>query len=98
MRSLSAGYPVLTEGDQLELPVTVRNYLSNPQKAEITLAPNNWSMLQGPKVRVMELPANSSANVSYSMKAMASKEKATRLLASPILKLKRCLRERSQVN
>ena len=74
--------PILTEGDQLELPVTVRNYLNTTQKAEITIAPNNWSTLQGSKGRVMELPANSSANVSFSVKAIASKEKATQRISA----------------
>lgn len=39
--------PVLTEGDKIKLPVTVRNLLDKSQKANVDFGQNEWSTVQG---------------------------------------------------
>ena len=39
---------VLTEGDEISLPVVVRNYLSQPQKVDLDIKPESWFSLLGP--------------------------------------------------
>lgn len=38
---------VLTEGDEISLPVTVRNYLEREQKVDLEIKPENWFSLSG---------------------------------------------------
>ena len=39
---------VLTEGDEISLPVVVRNYLQQTQKVDLDLKPENWFSMRGP--------------------------------------------------
>ncbi len=52
---------VLTSGDQIELPATVRNYVDRQQKVTVELQPNNWSSVQGSGTRRLTVAPNSSA-------------------------------------
>jgi hypothetical protein len=75
--------PVLTQGDQIELPVTIRNYQDRARKVGFKIAPSPWAEIQGTSDRQVTVSANSSANVSYSVKARISSEKATqRIIAN----------------
>lgn len=67
---------VLTEGDQISLPVTVRNYLDKAQKADIRFVPNDWSALRSNATQQISVPANASVNVNFDMQAKSSKDKA----------------------
>jgi hypothetical protein len=69
--------PVLTEGDQIKLPVTVRNYQDRDQKVNVRIEPNGWSLLQGNSTQVITVPSNNSVNVNYSVQAKKVSEKAT---------------------
>ena len=68
---------VLTEGDQIDLPVAVRNYQERGLDATLTLQANDAFSIQGPSTRRAPIPANSSVNVSFAITAAKSKEKAT---------------------
>lgn len=72
----------LTEGDQIDLPVTIRNYQAQPQAVSLTLQPNTWSALQSPATQTTSIPAGSSQNLSYQLTANRSLDKAPyRLIA-----------------
>ena len=64
--------PVLTSGDQIELPATVRNYVDHQQKVAVELQPNDWSSAQGLVTRRLTVAPNSSANVGYSIRALTT--------------------------
>jgi MG2 domain/A-macroglobulin TED domain/Alpha-2-macroglobulin family/Carboxypeptidase regulatory-like domain/A-macroglobulin receptor binding domain/Alpha-2-macroglobulin bait region domain len=74
--------PVLTEGDQLDLPVTVRNYQDSEQKVNVSLQSNDWSAIDGPAARDITVGANSSANVTYTVHAKSSKDKAAQRIVA----------------
>jgi hypothetical protein len=74
--------PVLTEGDQLELPVTIRNYQDREQKADVSLQPNDWSAVQGATARNVVVPANNSANVTYTVRAKSAADKAVQRITA----------------
>ena len=67
--------PVLTEGDRMEVPVAVRNYLAQSQKVDIAIEPNDWSTSQGPTKKQIAVMANNSANISFAVQANRSTEK-----------------------
>ncbi len=73
---------VLTEGDQVELPVAVRNYRDQAQKVSINIAPNDWSAVQGSSTRQVTVPANQSVNVTYSVQAKKANEKAAQRITA----------------
>jgi hypothetical protein len=61
--------PVLTAGDRLDLPVTVRNYTKRARKATIQLEPNNWSSVHDGASKKISIPANDSANTTFAITA-----------------------------
>jgi hypothetical protein len=60
---------VLTEGDQVDLPVTIRNYRDQAQKVNISLEQNEWSSIQGSSMRQTTVPAGQSVHLAYSIQA-----------------------------
>ena len=67
---------VLTEGDHISLPVTVRNYLDKSQKANVRFIPNDWSAVQGNAAQQITVPANGSVNTGFDIQVKSIKEKA----------------------
>jgi hypothetical protein len=63
--------PVLTTGDEIHLPVTIRNYLDREQKVSVEMQPNAWSELHGPAKQQVNVLPNGSSNVIYSLRARA---------------------------
>lgn len=63
---------VLTEGDTIELPVTVHNYLPSLQKVTLNALPNAWSVVEGSRTRIASVSGNSSAQVAWPLTARAS--------------------------
>ena len=48
---------VLTQGDQIQLPVILRNYLPKPQEVNVTLEPSSWfSLLSASRQQVKVAP------------------------------------------
>ena len=59
---------VLTEGDQIQLPVVLRNYLNKPQQVQVKLDQSPWfSLLSAPQQQV-EVPAGQDAIARFSIK------------------------------
>jgi hypothetical protein len=63
---------ILTEGDEIELPVVLRNYLDKPQTVELEIKPENWFALLGPVKKLAEVAAGDNARVTFDFRAVAS--------------------------
>jgi alpha-2-macroglobulin-like protein len=57
--------PVVTAGDRLDLPVTIRNYLDKVQPVTVEMQPNAWSEVEGPAKRDVRIEAGDSVNVTF---------------------------------
>ena len=55
---------VLTEGDEIALPVVLRNYLKEPQSMNVEMKPGNWFSLLTPPAQKITIPAGGSANAT----------------------------------
>ena len=56
---------VVTAGDRLDLPVTIRNYLDKVQPVTVEMQPNAWSEAEGPAKREVRIEAGDSVNVTF---------------------------------
>ena len=67
-------YPprVLTEGDEISLPVVVRNYLDRAQPISLEMKPENWFSLLGPGVKHSTVPAGDAVRETFDLRATAS--------------------------
>jgi hypothetical protein len=63
---------VLTEGDEISLPVVLRNYLGRAQGVEVELKPESWFTLGGPGRLREEVPAGEAARPEFDFRAVAS--------------------------
>ncbi|HJU54091.1 MAG TPA: alpha-2-macroglobulin family protein, partial [Pyrinomonadaceae bacterium] len=63
---------VLTEGDEIELGVVLRNYLDKPQAVELEIKPEAWFALTGPAQRRAEVASNDSSRETFGFRAVAS--------------------------
>ena len=90
--------PVLTEGDQIDLPVTIRNYLNRDQKVSVGLLPTDWSTVQGSPSRQILVSANSSANVTYAVRADRSLAKALQKVTAAAGPLRDAIQKDSRVH
>ncbi len=63
---------MLTEGDEISLPVVVRNYLPRPQTVEAVIKPEGWFALLGPARKRTEVAAGDAARVLFDFRAAAS--------------------------
>ncbi len=68
--------PVLTDGDQIDLPVTVRNYQDRTLKVDVSLQPNDWSEVQGSSNRAVTVSSNDSVDLTYTVRAKSAKDNA----------------------
>ena len=64
--------PVLTEGDEINLPVVVRNYLDTGQRVALDLRPESWFSLTGPAARETEVGAGDAARETFGLRAVSS--------------------------
>ncbi len=65
---------VLTQGDEISLPVVVRNYLERQQKVELEIKPENWFALLGPARKQASVPAGDASRATFDFRATASVE------------------------
>ncbi|MGC4055371.1 MAG: alpha-2-macroglobulin family protein [Paludibaculum sp.] len=68
--------PVLTQGDEVNIPVAVRNYLDRALEVDLALLPNDWST---PKTRTklqLTIPSGKTDTQSFGITAKASRRKA----------------------
>jgi len=74
---------ILTEGDEIALPVPVRNYTDKRQKVAVSMTANDWSRNLNGAAQNIEIPANTSANAIFNFQAIApvtdGKQKVTAL-------------------
>jgi hypothetical protein len=63
---------VLTEGDEISLPVVVRNYLDREQKVDLEIKPENWFRLLGPAHKQAAVPAGDAKRETFDFRAVAS--------------------------
>ncbi len=63
---------VLTEGDEISLPVTLRNYLDRPQRVALGLKPEDWFTSLGPATKTSDVPAGDAARETFDLRATAS--------------------------
>lgn len=61
---------ILTEGDEIALPVTVRNYTGKPQKVSVAMVENNWSKLLGGNSQQINIEPDKSANAIFNFRAI----------------------------
>jgi hypothetical protein len=61
--------PVLTQGDEIALPVVARNYLDKPQSLNLEMASGDWFSLLSPAQQSTEIAANSSVKQVFSFRA-----------------------------
>jgi hypothetical protein len=59
----------LTVGDEIGLPVLVRNYLDHAEQVNLKLDPQPWLTLLGPATQKAEVAANDSARAIFPMRA-----------------------------
>lgn len=63
---------VLTQGDQIHLPVVLRNYLDKSQELNVKLEPAPWFSLSGPLEQQIKVAANQDAVASFEISAQQS--------------------------
>ena len=63
---------VLTVGDEISLPVVLRNYLDKPQTVDVQFKPEGWFTLLSPARKRSEVKANDSTNEIFDFRAIAS--------------------------
>jgi len=67
---------VLTEGDEIALPVVLRNYLDKKQPVDVEIKPEPWFALLGPSHKRSEIPAGEAAREVFDFRAVASVDSA----------------------
>ena len=63
---------VLTQGDEISLPIVVRNYLEREQKVELEIKPENWFALLGPARKQASIPAGDARRETFDLRATAT--------------------------
>lgn len=58
---------ILTQGDQIQLPVVLRNYLNKPQQVEVKLDPSPWFSLLNASQQQIQVPAGEDATAQFSI-------------------------------
>ena len=63
---------VLTEGDEISLPVVVRNYLDRQQTVNLDIKPESWFTLLGPATKNVVVDAGDAARGTFDFRAIGS--------------------------
>jgi hypothetical protein len=63
---------VLTEGDEIFLPVVVRNYLSQAQRVDLEIKPESWFSLVGPAQKQTSVVAGDALRETFDFRVTAS--------------------------
>lgn len=73
---------ILTEGDEISLPVVLRNYLERAQTVALDIKPEDWFTLLSPAHKQATVPAGDAARETFDFRAVASvKEGLQRITA-----------------
>jgi hypothetical protein len=73
---------VLTVGDEIHLPVTVRNYLDKPQSISLDWAAEPWSQALSPRTIQLNVPAGDFAEQTFSFRAAVPTKDAKQRLSA----------------
>jgi hypothetical protein len=65
---------ILTQDDEIELPVTVRNYLDRALDVSLSMQPEAWFQLLGPSTERKRIDSSESSNAIFPFRAIASVE------------------------
>ncbi|MGB7921899.1 MAG: MG2 domain-containing protein [Pyrinomonadaceae bacterium] len=63
---------VLTEGDEIDLPVVLRNYMEQAQSVDLSIKPESWFALLGPAQKRSQIAARDSTRETFPLRAVAS--------------------------
>lgn len=63
---------VLTEGDEISLPVVVRNYLAREQKVDLQITPESWFSLLGPAEKRTAVAAGDAKRETFDFRVVSS--------------------------
>jgi len=63
---------VLTEGDEIALPVVLRNYLDKAQVVDVEIKPENWFALLGPARKRAAIAAGDASRETFDFRALAA--------------------------
>lgn len=63
---------VLTEGDEIQLPVVLRNYLDKSQVVNLEIKPESWFALLGPAQKRAPIAAGDNSRQTFDFRAVAS--------------------------
>ena len=63
---------VLTQGDEISLPVVVRNYLSQTQQVDLEIKPESWFSLLGPAKKQTRVDAGDATRETFDFRASAA--------------------------
>ena len=67
---------VLTEGDEISLPVVVRNYLPRKQNVSLEVKPESWFSLLGPERKSAAVAAGAATRETFRFRAVSSIDNA----------------------
>lgn len=73
---------VLTQGDKIGMPVTVRNYLNHALAVDLALMPNTWSRISGKGRLAVTIPPNTSDQQSFDVEVVSSRKKAAQRITA----------------
>ena len=62
----------LTEGDEIDLPVVLRNYLNHSLKMNVVMKPESWFVPLGPVAAKADVPASDAATEIFKFRAAAA--------------------------
>ena len=63
---------VLTEGDEISLPVVVRNYLNRLQRVDVEIKPEQWFSLMGPVRKQTAVAAGDAVRQTFDFRVVSS--------------------------
>ncbi|HKG78394.1 MAG TPA: alpha-2-macroglobulin family protein [Pyrinomonadaceae bacterium] len=63
---------VLTDGDEISLPVVVRNYLERTQNVDLEIKPESWFALLGPARKRTAVVAGDATRETFDLRAIAA--------------------------
>ncbi|MEA2203237.1 MAG: hypothetical protein QOE77_13 [Blastocatellia bacterium] len=63
---------VLTEGDEISLPIVVRNYLDQAQTVNLAIRPENWFTLLAPATQRAAVAAGDATRATFDLRATSS--------------------------
>src|SRR6185436_11279659 len=63
---------ILTEGDEIALPVVVRNYLEQPLSVNLEIKPESWFILLGTATKTLNVSAGDATRGTFDFRAQAA--------------------------